>query len=59
MFLSKSSGSTASNMPERLEVTSGRHGQLSSLDAWLYTMGGVSSRPATALMSDLVACSMQ
>ena len=51
------SGSAASSMPERLDVTS--HGQLSSVDAWLYTLGGISSRLATALMSDLVACSMQ
>ncbi len=53
------SGSAASSMPEGLDVTSGSHGQLSSVDAWLYTLGGISSRLATALMSDLVACSMQ
>ena len=50
---------SSSSMPERLGVTPGSHGQLSSMDAWLSTFSGTSSRLATALMSDLVACSMQ
>ena len=50
---------SSSSMPERLGITPGSHGQLSSMDAWLSTFGGTSSRLATALMSDLVACSMQ
>ncbi len=42
------------SMPERLDTTPGSHGQLSSVDAWLATLGGTSSRLATARMSDLV-----
>ncbi len=50
---------SSSSMPERLDITPGSYGQLSSVDAWLSTLGGTSSRLATALMSDLVACSVQ
>ena len=47
------------SMPERLDITPGSQGQLSSVDSWLSTLGSTSSRLATALMSDLVACSVQ
>ena len=40
---------SSSSMPERLGVTPGSHGQLSSIS----TFSGTSSRLATALMSDL------
>ena len=52
------SGSAAGSIPEQLDVTSGIQGQLICVEAWVYTLGGTSSRPATAPMSDLVACRM-